>query len=133
MHDPYIAVWVSDAQGKPITTLLLLGTNLRWVKENFIWWDSWNRRAKQEVYSRSRPTTRSGQYDMEWLGVDEDQNPVPIGKYVLHFESSREHGKHTYRSIPFEIGHQQFQLSIPDLDGMGSLDIAYKPYLNPAR
>ncbi len=131
LHDPYIAIWITDAGNKAITTLLLLGTDLRWVRENFIWWDTWGKRAKSEFYSRSRPTTRSGQYDMEWLGVDEDLHPVPIGKYILHFETNREHGKHTYRAIPIEIGHEQFRMSFEDLAGTGSLDIDYKPYVNP--
>ena len=128
-HDPYIAVWITDTDGRPVTTLLLLGSDPRWARENFIWWDSWSHRAKREIYTHSRPTTRSGQYDMEWLGVDEDLNPVPIGKYILHFETSREHGKHTYRAIPIEIDRERFTMTLRDIDGMGSLDIAYKPYV----
>jgi hypothetical protein len=32
--------------------------------------------------------------------------------------------------MPIQIGRERFMMSFQNLDGMGSLEIAYKPYLN---
>ncbi len=68
-RDPYIAVWISDDQNKPLATLFLLGQDPKYARNNFIWWDSYNdQRATHEVEMKSRATLLSGQYTMYWLG-----------------------------------------------------------------
>jgi FAD:protein FMN transferase len=126
-REPYIAVWITDAQNKPVTTLFLLGKDPQWARDNFIWWDSYNERAEHEIEMRSRSTMRSNEYGIYWIGVDDDMKPLPIGQYILHFETSQEHGKHTYRTVPIEIGRERFKMS-RELDGMGGLEITFGAY-----
>jgi thiamine biosynthesis lipoprotein len=125
---PYIALWITDAQNRPVNTVFMLGADATWQRDNFIWWGSYNERAEHMVELRSRGTTLSGRYQIYWPGLDDDWNPVPIGKYTLHLETSQEHGKHSYRTMPIEIGRERFKLSFPNLKDSGGIDITYGHY-----
>jgi thiamine biosynthesis lipoprotein len=127
-RQPYIALWITDAQNKVVNTIFLLGKDAQYHHDNFIWWGSYNERAEHEVDLRSQGTTLSGRYRLFWIGVDDEWNRVPIGKYTLHLETSQEHGKHSYRTIPIEIGRERFKMSIPNLEDSGGLDITYGHY-----
>jgi thiamine biosynthesis lipoprotein len=127
-RQPYIALWITDAQDRLVTTVFMLGTDAKWHHDNFIWWGSYGERAEHEVELRSRGTTLSGRYQMYWFGYDDDWKQVPVGKYTLHLETSQEHGKHSYRTMPVEIGRERFKLTFPNLDESGGIDITYGHY-----
>jgi hypothetical protein len=48
-------------------------------------------------------TSGAGVYNVFWDGVDDLGQVVPAGQYVLHVETSRERGKHTYRSLTLDF------------------------------
>jgi thiamine biosynthesis lipoprotein len=125
---PFMALWITDAQGRPVRTLFMIGKSAEWQRDNFIWWGLHRQRAKQLVELRSQSTSMSGRYPVYWPGVDDDWQSVPLGKYTLHVETSQERGKHSYRSIPIELGHQRFKAQLPNLPDSGGIEITYGHY-----
>ena len=125
---PYIVVWITDMENRPISTLFMLGTAVKWHRDNFIWWGMQGERAPRIVDFRSQGTTMSGRYQMYWGGVDDDYKPVPLGKYLLHLETSQERGKHTHRAVPIEVGRDRFKVSLPNIVESGGIDITYGHY-----
>ncbi|HYM36630.1 MAG TPA: DUF2271 domain-containing protein [Steroidobacteraceae bacterium] len=127
-RDPYIAIWITDTQNNPVNTVFMLGTAAKWHRDNFIWWGSHTERAEHMVELRSQSTTLSGRYQTYWGGVDDDWKPVPIGKYILHLETSQEHGKHSHRSVTLDVGRERFKMSLPNLIDSGGIEITYGHY-----
>jgi thiamine biosynthesis lipoprotein len=125
---PYLALWITDTQNRPVRTVLMVGTAAEWQRDNFIWWGMHRARAAELVDLRSQATTLSGRYPAYWPGVDDNWQPVPIGKYVLHLETSQERGKHYYRSINIELGRERFKAKLPTLPESGGVDISYGHY-----
>lgn len=124
-RSPYMAMWITDANNKPVRTVLMVGRELDWQRDNFVWWGMNRARTQQLVQMRSLPTSSSGRYQMYWPGTDDDQKPVPVGKYILHLETSQERGKHSYRSLPLELGRDSFRTELPQLEGAGGIGIYY--------
>lgn len=102
-RSPYVAVWISDAQNKPIRTLLLVGTIKEWQENNFIWWGLHRAQAKSLLDGRSMSTRGSGTYRIYWDGIDDAGRQMPAGKYVLHLETSRERGGHAHRMLQLDL------------------------------
>jgi thiamine biosynthesis lipoprotein len=127
-RSPYMAMWITDADNRPVHTLFLLGTSAEWQRENFVWWSMHRNRAKQLVDLRSQATALSGRYNLYWNGQDDDLKPLPVGKYTLHLETSQERGKHTHRSLPLEIGRARFKMEMPSIPGAGGLKLYYGHY-----
>jgi FAD:protein FMN transferase len=125
---PYMVVWITNEKNEPVATPVMVGRDAEWQRDNFVWWGSYDERAKQVVELRSQATALSGRYRIFWGGVDENWQPLPIGKYVLHLETSQEHGKHSYRSVPLDIGRQRFKKSLPSLPASGGIEITYGHY-----
>jgi thiamine biosynthesis lipoprotein len=125
---PFMVLWITDAQNHPVRTLFMIGKDAEWQRDNFIWWGLHRQRAKQLVDLRSQSTSMSGRYPVYWPGVDDDWQSVPLGKYTLHVETSQERGKHSYRSIPIELGHQRFKAQLPNLPDSGGIEITYGHY-----
>jgi thiamine biosynthesis lipoprotein len=125
---PYMALWITDTQNRPIRTLLLVGRGAEWHRDNFIWWGMQRARAVEMVDMRSQSTTLSGHYPAYWDGMMDDWQPVPLGKYVLHMETSQERGKHYYRSLTIELGHERFKTQLPSMPESGGVTITYGHY-----
>ncbi len=102
-RSPYMAMWITDLDNKPIRTLLLVGTRDDWQKDNYIWWAINNDTVKHLMATRSMSTSGSGIYRVLWDGTDDQFQQVPGGTYVLHIETSRERGKHTHRSLTLDF------------------------------
>jgi FAD:protein FMN transferase len=124
-RSPYMAMWVTDANNKPVRTVLMVGSEPDWQRDNFVWWGTNRARAENLVELRSLPTSISGRYPVYWIGVDDDWNRVPVGKYILHLETSQERGKHNYRSVALELGRDSFRTALPMLEGSGEIEIFY--------
>jgi thiamine biosynthesis lipoprotein ApbE len=103
---PYVAVWVEDANGVEVRTLVI------WVSMGGSGPDQWLpdlRRfyrddpghtigdKKALVYSYAQPTRNPGTYSVIWDGKDDRGKPVPNGEYTIFLEAAREHG--TYQSM----------------------------------
>lgn len=128
-RSPYMAMWITDENNKPIRTLLLVGTYEGWQKDNFIWW-SMNRGYNEQLISiRSMSTSGAGVYNVFWDGVDDEGKPVEAGKYVLHVETSRERGKHTYRSLTLDFSQaERFVDELTPTEEGGGLRVTFDHY-----
>ncbi|GAA1388402.1 DUF2271 domain-containing protein [Luteococcus peritonei] len=89
VKNPYYAVWVEDATGAFVKTLMLchLSGQDRWLNELSAWY------AKSGGTDTTTEGTKpAGSYDCTWDCTDADGNRVPAGRYNFCIEANREHG-----------------------------------------
>ncbi|MEZ5937879.1 MAG: DUF2271 domain-containing protein [Hyphomonadaceae bacterium] len=128
-RSPYVAIWISDADNRPIRTLLLVGTIKEWHQDNFIWWSLNRGRAMQLLAARSMSTRGSGEYRVLWDGADDAGKMMPAGKYVMHVETSRERGRHTHRSLVIDAtGAKTSDSELPQTEEAGGLSVSFLKY-----
>src|SRR5262249_15867093 len=87
---PYVAVWIEDADGKPIRTLAVWG-NGKWLATLANWWKTPKDSPGAAV---TRATRAPGKYAPRRDGKDDKGRLVNQGTYTIHIEAHREHGKH---------------------------------------
>lgn len=125
-REPYMAMWITDTANRPIRTLILVGKEEEWHRDNFVWWNMYKERAPRLVDLRSTATALSGNYPTFWPGYDDNFVFLSRGQYVLHIETSRERGQHTHRRIPFTIGAEAFRITVPPTAEGGGLTLVYE-------
>jgi thiamine biosynthesis lipoprotein len=124
-RSPYLVMWISDKAGHPVRTLLVIGKDPEYQKDNNIWWNLYGSRAPKIMEVRSGPTSLSGRYPSFWPGIDDNYASVAPGDYLLNIETSRERGEHTFRAIPVTIGRKAFEFDIKPTADMGAIKLAY--------
>ena len=128
-RSPYVAIWVSDPDGKPVRTLLLIGTIKEWQENNHVWWRLNRGRTTELLGGRSMSTRGSGVYKVYWDGVDDAGRAVTPGRYVLHVETSRERGGHTHRTIEGDFSRaREFALELPVEAESGGLELSFEKF-----
>lgn len=113
-RNPYIAVWVEDADGNLVDTISLWykqGKGEKWLADLRSWYAASDAGAEVSI---SGATRVAGSYTVAWDGTDLDGNPVARGDYNLYIESAREHGPHELTSASFTVGDEAFTLSLDD-------------------
>lgn len=113
-RNPYIAVWVEDADGNLVDTISVWyrsGKGDRWLNELRRWYSASDRGADVTM---SGATRVAGTYTVAWDGTDLDGNPVPAGDYTLVIESAREHGPYSLTSAPLTVGDGPVAITLPD-------------------
>jgi len=124
-RSPYMAMWITDKNNRPIRTMLLVGTDPKWQKDNYVWWNLYRGKAETLIDLRASATALSGRYPLYWPGYDDNWKFVSQGEYVLHIETSQEHGKHTYRTMPLKLGKDGYTAGLPSTKEGGGLQIIY--------
>jgi len=124
---PYVVVWITDASGAPVRTLAAMGTDARFIDENFIWWRRVGRTMGRGVDAVAKPTRRPGRYSLVWDGRDDKGQPSPQGPYTVHIEASREHGGHGYQTFDVILGAQAVNAESPGVDELGPAAVHYGP------
>ncbi len=122
---PYMAMWITDGQNRPVRTLVLVGRDERWQKDNYIWWGMYKDRAPKLVDLRSTATQLDGTYPTYWPGYNDDWKFIPQGEYILHIETSRERGQHTYRTVKITLGKDGFKTVVPKSAEGGGMQLTY--------
>ncbi|HZZ81083.1 MAG TPA: DUF2271 domain-containing protein [Gemmataceae bacterium] len=89
---PYVAVWVENADAKPVRTISVWGSNPRWISTLPQWWKI-GRDDTKLVKAVTRATRAPGKYSLVWDGKDDKGNLLSQGTYTVHVEVHREHGK----------------------------------------
>ena len=98
---PYVAVWIEDADGKPVRSLACWGNASKYQKDLTAWW----RIAAGDsaaIKAVTRATRSPGRYQLAWDGRDDKGNPVEQGTYRVQVEVHREHGKHVRQTGSIE-------------------------------
>jgi thiamine biosynthesis lipoprotein len=123
---PYVAVWITDHAGVAIRTLTLLGSDDRFIDQNFIWWRKVGR-LSAGFDAIARPTRRPGRYSLVWDGRDDKGAPVGQGRYTIHIEATREHGGHGYQTVDMVLGAEPAAATAPAEDELGPSGLRYGP------
>jgi thiamine biosynthesis lipoprotein ApbE len=97
-HRPYVAVWVTDADGKPVRTLAFWGTKRKYIPDMSKWYGVMSTGAPAVIDAVTRATRPVGEYTLEWDGLDDAGNAVKAGPYTFWFEAAFENGPHSLRS-----------------------------------
>lgn len=125
VHSPYVAIWITDEANKLVRGLTLLGDDLEYLGENYIFWRRYGRSRPQLVAAITRPTRRAGRYSAVWNGLDDTGNPVGRGRYIVHIEAVREGGTHGYQAIPLELDTAAVQGSAAAVEELGPAAARY--------
>lgn len=99
-HRPYVAVWVTDADGKPVRTLAFWGTKRKYFPDMSKWYGVMSAGAPDVIDAVTRATRPVGEYTLEWDGLDDYGTAVKAGNYTFWFEEAFENGPHSLRSAP---------------------------------
>jgi thiamine biosynthesis lipoprotein ApbE len=100
---PYVAVWVENAEGKPVRTIAVWGNNPRYTKDLTQWW-KFAKDDQELVKAVTRATRPPGRYQLVWDGKDDAGKALPQGTYTVRVEVHREHGKHVQQTGKIECG-----------------------------
>ncbi len=115
IQNPYVAVWVEDADGNLAKTISLWfeqsNKGQRWLKDLRQWASV---SGSSFDGTTSGATRTAGDYTVVWDGTDADGAPVAQGDYVLYIEAAREHGPYEITSTPIEIGGDGFTVALAD-------------------
>ena len=106
-HRPYVAVWVSDAAGKPVRTLAFWGTKRKYIPDMSKWYGVMSSGAPDVIDAVTRATRPVGEYTLEWDGLDDYGTAVKAGEYTFWFEESFENGPHSLRSAALNCTNGQ--------------------------
>lgn len=93
---PYVAVWVEDAQRKPVRTIQLWVGKDEWLKDLRSWWRKVGRNDRVLVDAVTSATRPEGQYRFYWDGLNDQGERIEQGEYTLYIEVVREHGGRNY-------------------------------------
>ena len=117
---PYVALWVEDAEGFPVRTLLLWllqgDKGLRWLPDLRRWHRSDQMRslvdARNLVSTVSAATRPPGKYSAVWDGKDDQGQFVKPGRYTVYLEASREHGTYQLMRHDLEVGAKSSRVDL---------------------
>jgi hypothetical protein len=132
-HRPYVAVWVEDAAGQSVRTLILWvntgGRGQRYIRELRRWFAA--DRAQPAggpdlVQTVSSATRLPGQYAVTWDGKDDRGRVVEQGTYRVSVEAAREHGSYELLRQELTVGTRPVSMSLPGNDELQGVKLAYR-------
>ena len=101
---PFLAIWVADAENKPIRTVTVWFNKQKWLRDLRSWFNAYNGNFTPEsldLGSVASATRMPGMYTINWDGKDDKGNYVKQGNYTINIEVAREHG--TYQLMQQEV------------------------------
>lgn len=122
---PYVSVWVTDANKKLVRTLAVWGKNEQWINSNYVWWRRYGRQM-EKLDAVAKPSRQPGQYKIAWDGKDDSGKAVPAGQYIVHIETSREHGDHSYQMMNLDVKAKNSSQSLPAQTEIGSVKMNFQ-------
>lgn len=112
---PFVAVWIEDADGKPVRNLSVWFNKDRWLPDLKQWYRHYGDAFKAEdgkfKASVSSATRSPGKYTMKWDGKDDSGADTKPGKYTVVIEAAREHGTYQVMKQDIEIKKNPSQQS----------------------
>ena len=127
---PYVAIWVENADAKPVRTITVWGTNPRYFKDLPQWW-KFARDDNTLVKAVTRATRVPGKYSLVWDGKDDKGNALSQGTYTLYVEVHREHGKLVRQTGKLVCGPDAAQITLPKNAETGDTLIEYAKKKTP--
>jgi thiamine biosynthesis lipoprotein ApbE len=123
---PYVAVWIEDADGKPVRTLGVWGNNRKYLKDLSDWW-KFAGKDPDLVRSVTKGTRAPGRYSLVWDGTDDKGKALQPGTYSVHIEVHREHGKHVHQTGKIECGDEKVSVTLDATAETGEAEVKYGP------
>ncbi|MES2275665.1 MAG: DUF2271 domain-containing protein [Bacteroidota bacterium] len=108
VHRPYLAVWVVDADKKPVRSIALWYNKPRYLNDMRAWYSAYYDAFTTEnsnISSTTSATRGPGKYSLKWDGKNDKGELVKTGKYTIYIEAAREHG--TYQLITQEMAFKK--------------------------
>lgn len=125
LYPPYVTIWITDAAGEPVRSLVFHAARERWMRENYVYWERIGKDNQKIVDAITRPTRGPGAYSFTWNGRDDNRKPVPQGRYTVNIEASREGGGHSIQRIAVELGSAPASFSIEADEELGPAKVTY--------
>jgi hypothetical protein len=133
-HRPYVAVWVEDANGKPVRTLSAWvntsGRGPRYIRELRRWFsmerDQEDAGGPDLISTISSATRLPGQYTVTWNGRDDRGNVVDQGSYRVIIEAAREHGSYQLMQQDLTLGARPVSADLGNNEEIGRARVEYR-------
>lgn len=122
---PYVSVWVTDANKQIVRTLAVWGKDEKWINSNYVWWRRYGRQMPN-LDATAKPSRQPGQYKLAWDGKDETGKAVAAGKYLIHIETSREHGEHSYQTFALDVKAKGSNQTLPAQKEIGAVKLNFQ-------
>ncbi len=122
---PSVAIWISDENRRLVRTLLVLGDHARWRESNYVFWRRVERLDMAGIQALARTSRAPGRYDLVWDGTDNAGQRVGQGAYTLNIEASREHGAHSFQSVPLALGVAPLEAGAAAQGEIGAASVRY--------
>ncbi|WP_064608978.1 DUF2271 domain-containing protein [Photobacterium sp. J15] len=123
---PYVAVWIEDANRKPVRTVQLWVGKDEWLKDLRSWWRKVGRYDRELVDAVTSATRPAGEYRFVWNGLDDNGNRVEQGAYTFYAEVVREHGGRNYLRQKLELGEAGFTHVLTPTEETGEIKLRYR-------
>jgi FAD:protein FMN transferase len=126
---PYVAVWVRDAENRPVRLISLWSEKPRYLNELREWYHDYpvGMRYGGEISPNVSSATRpAGKYTLRWDGKDDKGNAVKPGKYTIMIEAVREHGGYDlmHQEIDFD-GKAPAAFTLPGRNEIAGVQLDY--------
>jgi FAD:protein FMN transferase len=122
---PYVSVWITDANKNLVRTLAVWGKHEKWINSNYVWWRRYGRQMTN-LDAVAKPSRQPGNYKLAWDGKDDNGRSVAGGEYIVHIETSREHGGHSYQTMPLSVKAKASNHSLPAQTEIGSVKMNFQ-------
>ena len=124
-----LAVWVRDAENRPVRAISLWSEKPRYLDELRNWYRDYpmvTRFGGELSPSISSATRPPGKYTLRWDGKDDKGNPVKPGKYTILVEAAREHGGYDLmrQEVDFD-GKTPVQFTLPAGNEIAGVQLDY--------
>lgn len=118
VRNPYVAVWIEDAEGTLVDTVALWykqsSKGTKWLDDLKRWYRVSDGGDNAEELSSA--TRTPGDYSLLWDSTTSDGDKVSTGGYFICIEAAREHGPYELIREPMTLGANGFSLDLPDND-----------------
>ena len=133
-HRPYVAVWIADAEGRPVRTLSVWvntsGRGPRYIRELRRWFsmerDLEDAGGPDLIATTSSATRLPGQYTVTWNGRDDRGNVVEQGTYRVFIEAAREHGTYQLMQQDLTLAAKPVAADLPGNEEIGRARVEYR-------
>jgi hypothetical protein len=133
-HRPYVAVWIADAEGRPVRTLSVWvntsGRGPRYIRELRRWFtierDQEDAGGPDLIATVSGATRLPGQYTVTWNGRDDRGTVVEQGTYRVFIEAAREHGTYQLMQQELALAAKPLAADLPGNEEIGRARVEYR-------
>jgi thiamine biosynthesis lipoprotein ApbE len=123
---PFMAVWVTDANGNAVRTIAVWGNQRKYLPELHEWWKV-AKDAPEWAATVTRATRSAGHYRLEWDGLDDHGAPLAPGTYTITQEVNREFGAYVIEKGTIVCGNAPAKGTIAGSSEFDQTDINYGP------